>query len=190
MFKNLLILSNSIWVIGIILVVCNIFLVVQNLQLRDKIEILSSNPKVEIGEQFSKFNAIDIENHGVNFSSAKIKKIVLFTSTTCPYCKKQNPYWTQMLNQVDSQKYEVLEIFNSAENRQKVSEYLRMIGHSDNPKLKVVFSNNEDLQKHKLSLTPTTVVLNENGLVEKVWSGLWDKSKIEDVNSYFNSTIQ
>jgi thiol-disulfide isomerase/thioredoxin len=190
MFKKRNFLSNSIWIIGIALVVCNIFLIVQNLKLRSQIETLSSNPKIQTGENFSEFNAVDIEDNAVIFSSAKLKKVILFTSTTCPYCKKQNPYWTQLLNQIDSQKYEIVELFNAAEERQVVSDYLKSIGHSADPKLKVVFSNSEDLQKYKLNVTPTTLVLNENGTVEKVWSGLWDKSKTDDVNSFFNSTIQ
>jgi thiol-disulfide isomerase/thioredoxin len=190
MFKKTNFLSNSIWIIGIALVVCNVLLVTQNLELKNKIEILTEAPKIKIGEQFGELKATDAENNFVTLTSENAKKVILFTSTSCPYCKKQNPYWMQLVNQLDLQKYEIVEMFNDSEERQTVSDYLKSIGHFDNSKVKILFSNSENLKKFKLNLTPTTLVLDKEGNVEKIWSGLWDKSKADDANSYFNTTIQ
>ncbi len=102
---------------------------------------------------------------------------------------KHKPYWTQLINQIDSQKYEIVEVFNYNEDRQAVLDYLTKNMRSKNASLRFLFAKNDELQKYKLSMTPTTIVLDENSKVEKVWSGLWDKSKIVEVNSYFNMAI-
>lgn len=69
--------------------------------------------------------------------------------------------------------------------------YLNNYGYEEVGRpVRVLFSPDEELQKYKLSATPTTLVLNENGVVEKVWPGLWDRSMIAEVNDYFHSALQ
>ena len=154
------------------------------------VDELNSERTVKIGDEFTDFKAFDAENRPLNFGLSKNKKVILFTSTSCPFCKKQNPYWLQMLRQIDSRRYEIVEIFNAGEERPAVSNYVNSIGHSTIPNLHVLFSESETLQKYKLNATPTTLVLNEEGFVEKVWNGLWDKSKVKEVNSYLNLSVQ
>ncbi len=190
MFKKFETASILSWLIVIALIACNGFLIRQNLRLRGMVDELNSERTVKIGDEFTDFKAFDTENKPLNFGLSKNKKVILFTSTSYPFCKKQNPYWLQMLQQLDARKYETVEIFNAAEERPTVSNYVNSIGHSTIPNLYVLCSESENLQKYKLNATPTTLVLNEEGSVEKVWDGLWNKSKVEEVNSYLNLSVQ
>ena len=53
----------------------------------------------------------------------------------------------------------------------KVEEYLRTLGCESLP---VAFLPNTIQQGYKLSFTPITLVIDNNGRVEKAWAGLWN----------------
>jgi glutaredoxin len=119
--------------------------------------------------------------------------LILYSSTTCPYCKKQNPLWTEMIRQVDGKKYEVVELFRDLEDRDKVMNYLvnnGFIKDSSTPELKILFPNDAFLDKNKMNSTPLTLIVGKDGTVEKAWFGLWNKSTIADVNSSLGISIQ
>lgn len=174
-----------------ILIICNGFLIRQNWQLRADVEKLSLEQRVQVGENFGDFKAVDPENKPVTINSeAGIKKVILVSSTSCPYCKKQNAYWIECLKQLDPAKYEAVVLFNEREERQAVDNYLTRYGYfAGELSLKVLFSADDMLQKYKLRSTPMTLVIDENGAVEKVWLGLWDRPKIAEANSFFHISI-
>lgn len=181
------------WIIVALLILCNVFLIKQNLQLKTTVEELAAQRKVQVGEKFSAFNGFNLENQPVtvDFNEGNAKTILLYSSTTCPFCKKQNPYWNDVIKQIDNQKYQVLEIFHEKEDKNKVFDYLRN-NNLDNGKssLKVLFLPDRILQKYKLNSTPVTLIVGENGIVENAWFGLWNKSIITEVNSSLNVLIQ
>jgi len=43
----------------------------------------------------------------------------------------------------------------------------------------------KDAAKWKLQETPVTVVIDKNGVVEKVWVGNWNESAKDSVQEYF-----
>ncbi len=191
MLKNLKLISIISWITVIGLIVCNILLIKQNLQLRETVEKQESEKRVNVGAEFSEFKAVDNNNNPVSLVSGKpSKKIIFFSSTSCPFCKKQNPYWTQLASQVKSGQYEIFALFNDREEHPKVEEYLKTYGFADiNISVKPLYSNGEILQKYRLNGTPATLIINENGIVEKAWSGLWDKTTISEVENYFHITV-
>jgi peroxiredoxin len=179
------------WLMIVGLVVCNIILIKQNLHLREVVEKQEIEKRVQIGQSFDEFKAVDNINNSVNLLSAKpTKKVILFSSTSCPFCKKQNPYWTQLASQINSEKYEIFMLFNDREECPKVEEYLRSNGYTsiDNS-IKPLYSSGETLQKYRLNGNPATLIIDENGVVEKSWSGLWDKPTIKEVENYFHAAI-
>lgn len=193
--KRILSLSNMSWVLVAGLIFCNIFLVVQNLRLKDRVNGLIAEQKIQIGHKLDQFEAVDIKNTAVkiNYDDSTPKRLILYSSTTCPYCKKQNPLWNEMIRQVDSQKYEVLELFRDLEDKEKVMNYLvnnGFIKNNSEPDLKVLFPNDAFLDKNKMNSTPLTLVVDKDGTVEKAWFGLWNKSTIADVNSSLGISIQ
>jgi peroxiredoxin len=172
-------LSASSWILVFILIVVNVFLIRQNWQLRSDVDNLVREQRVQVGESFNDFSALDFQDRPVAISSeARIKKVIFFSSTSCPYCKKQNAYWLDCLKQLDPGKYEIIAVFNEREERQTVADHLNKYGFTEGgSSLKLLFSPDDTLQKYKLRSTPITLVLDENGTVEKVWQGLWDRPK-------------
>lgn len=195
MSEKLKIPSASVlsWVIIIILVLSSILLIRQNLQLRTTVEKLVAEQKIQIGEKFTAFNAVDLEDRPieVNFNESKAKTILLFSSTTCPFCKKQNPYWNDVIKQIDYRKYQILEVFHEKEDKGKVIEYLKNNSlENEKSSLRILFLADEFLRKNKLNSTPITLIIGENGIVERAWFGLWSKSTITEVNSSLEISIQ
>ena len=85
----------------------------------------------------------------------------------------------------------MLELFRDREDKSKVASYLNANGYElENSSVKFLFLADEFLQENKLNSTPTTLLVNENGIVEKVWFGLWDKTIISEVNSSLGVSVQ
>jgi hypothetical protein len=49
----------------------------------------------------------------------------------------------------------------------------------------VLIISPEEAQKAKLLATPVTVVVNNKGIVEKVWTGMWQSNDINSASKYF-----
>ena len=68
----------------------------------------------------------------------------------------------------------MLGIIGESENRQKIVEYLRSVGHdSTSIPLRIAILPNRVRRAYKLGMTPTTVVVANDGTVENVWIGKW-----------------
>ena len=183
--------AGFIWILLFLLTLCNGFLIWQNQNLKNEVQRLSAESKVQVGEDFSGFKAVDIDNKPVTLEAAsKTKKIIFLFSTTCPFCKKQNSYWTELLKTFDASKYEVFAVFNRKEELKTVDEYFDTFGYKNaGTSIKVLFSEDETLEKYKLKSTPTTLVIDESDRVEKAWVGLWSPGVLAEANSFFNTSI-
>lgn len=193
MFKKLTFPSLSVlsWVVVVILILCNGLLIRQNRQLRTVVRELEAEQKIQVGDKLLPFRAAGLDGQSleVRFDENDVKKIVLFSSITCPFCKKQNPRWNQLIQQIDHQKYEVVELFRDREAASAVAAYLRANSPS-NDSARVLLTADEFLQKAKLNTTPITLVVGRNGVVEKAWFGLWNASSTAEVNSFLGTSIQ
>ena len=47
--------------------------------------------------------------------------------------------------------------------------------------LPLIFFDSESLGSYKLSATPTTLLINEDGTVEHAWVGKWDETSVLEV---------
>lgn len=184
--------SNLNWLFVFLLLIGNLLLIAQNLQLRNTINDLNFQQRIGEGEKLGPIDGLDLNNSSLtlSFEGDHRKKIILFSSTSCPFCKKQNPFWSEFLRQVDAVNYEVIHIFRESEDKQNVAEYLKNNGLMPitlDPK--VIFVKDEYLNKIKFNGTPLTIVVDEKGFVDHVWNGLWNKSSIKDMQSVFNIAI-
>ena len=139
--------------------------------------------KLEIGDFVHNFTAKDLrgETISIDFSDKSKKRVFLYFTPTCVYCKQQFPEWKDLLFQAKDKNVQVLGIVNEDENKETIEKYLNSFNcgtNSENP-LQVLFVPEETLQKNKLKLTPTTILLSANGRVEQYWLGKWkDADKI------------
>lgn len=184
-------LTSLSWVVMIALALCNVLLIRQNSQLRKLVQQLGSEQRIQIGDQLGPLKGTDLEGKPVEvrFGENNVRKIVLFSSTSCPFCKKQNPNWNQLAEQIDRRKYEVVTLFRDKEARSQVAAYLQANGFSNQDSGKVFFVSDEFLNEGKLNSTPITLIVGNNGVVERAWFGLWNKSAIAEVNSSLDVSV-
>lgn len=180
------------WAIAIALLLCNFLLIRQNLQLRALAQKLEAEQRIQIGDKLGPFKGADLDGRAVDvrFDGNGLKKVVLFSSVSCPFCKKQNPMWNRLIGKIDRRKYEVMEIFRDSESGSQVAAYLKANGFSNEDSAKVFLIRDEFLREEKLNATPVTLLIGENGVVEKAWFGLWNRSTADEVNSFFDVSTQ
>jgi peroxiredoxin len=185
-------LATLSWAIVIVLTLCNVLLIRQNYQLRAAVQDLESEQRVQVGDKLGPFRGADLEGKPVDirFNEAGVRKVIMFSSTSCPFCQKQNPSWNQLIEQVDRRKYEVLELFREREAKSQVADYLKANGLSNEGTARVLFVGDDFLKAKKLNSTPVTLIVGENGIVERAWFGLWNNSAIAEVNSSLDISIQ
>ena len=118
------------------------------------------------------------------------RHLLLFFSPSCPYCIQQGPIWANVLNLIDSNRFEVIGIVGDRENKQEVASHAEGLGYfKTRIVLPVVLVNDELLARYKLTATPTTLLIDDTGKVEHAWVGKWDKSKVAEVAAAVNISL-
>ena len=107
--------------------------------------------------------------------------VFLYFQSHCGFCKKQIPYWSQLVSQIDRSKYDIVAI--TAENN--MDDVKKFVNNYEVSAWKVLSIRAEDANIAKLNATPITVVADDNGVVEKAWVGMWRESELDDARKYF-----
>lgn len=167
-----------LYLISALLLTTNIFLIFQNLDLQARLKPL----KVEEGKTLEEFRAENLkgEETKIDYSQSN-KRILLFFRTTCGYCQKQMPYWKQLALNADRQNYRVTAITTETDT-QAIENYMKTYKIED---WEVLMINAAEAQKAKLLATPVTIVVDNKGVVEKVWTGMWQNNDIDSASKYF-----
>lgn len=155
--------------VTIVLLVANVFLVIQNFQLKKAVE----QPKLFVtdeGYKFTelKFKGLDGNEETINLSDGKHKTLLLVFNTSCQYCVQQYPYWKAVIENLDPTFWRILAV-TSEENYDKIKTHLEE--HKLNS-VKVASISREEMQKSRMMYTPMTLVVDTDGEVKKVWAGL------------------
>lgn len=182
----------ALWGTLLFLAAFNVLLIRQNLQMR---ALLSKyEPKIlQVGEKLQPFSAPGLhgELFNVNYDNESPKYVLLFFTPNCPYCRAQFVYWREVIKQVDGNRFRVLGVAAESEDKVKLEEYLHTVGCSIDTDLAlpVAFISDSVRRSYKLSATPITLVVTNDGTVEKVWAGKWDSEDIAVANTILNLNI-
>lgn len=112
----------------------------------------------------------------IDYSGEVPRRVSLFFTPSRPHCRAQFTYRREVLAKVDGNRFEVCGLASDSEDKNKVEEYLRSVGcgaESPTP-LNVAFASGDTLRSYKLTSTPTTLVVGNDGTVERSWSGRWE----------------
>lgn len=155
--------------VTIVLLATNVFLIIQNFQLKKTVE-QSKLFITEEGYNFTdlKFKGLDGNEETINLSDGKHKTLLLVFNTSCQYCVQQYPYWKGLIENLDPAFWRILAV-TSEENYDKIKMHLEE--HKLNS-IKVISISREEMQKSRMGYTPMTLVVDTDGEVKKVWAGL------------------
>ena len=176
--------AQTWWTIGLIVILCtvNVLLIKQNLDLRRQLATggrtldLTTN-FLQPGDVVSAVTATDLEGrpYQLDYKKDGRQRLLLFFSPNCAYCEQQSPFWRDLLDKVDSNRVMVVGVLSDQEDKQLVSAHAEGAGYfKTKTPLSLVFFDSESLGSYKLTATPTTLLINDEGLVEHAWIGKWD----------------
>jgi peroxiredoxin len=184
--------SQKSWLtIGLIAILCvvNLLLIKQNLDLRKQLAVggrtidLTTN-LLQPGDVVTSVTATDLDGrpYQLEYKKDGRQRLLLFFSPNCPYCQQQSPLWRDLLNKVDSNRFTVIGVVSDREDKRLVSAHADGAGYfKTKTPLPLVFFDSESLGSYKLTATPTTLLINEDGRVEHAWVGKWDETKTMEV---------
>ena len=184
--------SAKAWLtIGLFVPLCviNLLLIKQNLDLRKQLAAGArtldlTNNVLKPGDVVSAVTATDLDGlpYQLNYNRDGRHRLLLFFSASCPYCQQQSPLWRDLLDKVDTNRFTVVGVVSDREDKQLVSEHVNGAGYfKTNTPLPVLFFDDESLGTYKLTATPTTLLINEEGRVEHAWVGKWDERSATEV---------
>lgn len=184
--------SHTSWLsIGLIVILCvvNVLLIKQNLDLRKQLAAggrtidLTKN-FLQPGDVVEPITATDLKGrpYQLDFKKDRRQHLLLFFSPNCPYCQQQVPLWREMLNTVDGNRFDIVGVLSDREDKQAVADHANSAGYfNTKTPLPLVFFDSDSLANYKLTATPTTLLIDENGKVEHAWIGKWDENSAKEV---------
>lgn len=184
--------SQKSWLtIGLIVMLCvvNLLLIKQNLDLRKQLAAgartidLTTN-FLQPGDVVAPITATDLDGrpYQLDYKKDGRQRLLLFLSPNCPYCQQQSSLWRDLLDKVDSDRFTVVGVVSDREDKRLVAAHAEGAGYfKTKTPLRLVFFDSESLGSYKLTATPTTLLINEDGKVEHAWVGKWDETSAMEV---------
>lgn len=166
------------------LCIANGLLIKQNRDL--KATIARSQPQfLKLGQQVPPLAATNLsgQRQVVNYAT-RTKTVLLVFSPQCPACERAAPYWREIGAASARNQYQIFGI--SLGDGPKSNSFLTSNG------LKVdalVDLDAETREAYKLFVTPLTIVVDNNGKVERIWPGAFSKEAKDDVEKYFDISV-
>lgn len=174
------------------LAACNVLLVIQNLRMRAAL----SQYEVKVladGDQLQPFAAASLDGRRVevSFDGRGPKRVLLFFTPTCRFCRQQFPYWRELLLRADPNRFEIIGVVSQAEDKTKLEAYLRSVGCLDDSKtsMRVALVPEGVRESYKLFSTPITLVIANDGKLEKVWYGSWRPQDLAAASAVFDVSL-
>lgn len=166
----------------------NALLLRQNLRLRDALKGSTPEP-VRAGDKLPEFSVVGLRGGKVDvrYSGAGARRVFLYFTPTCPYCRQQFPYWREILTGADRERFEVIGVVSDTEDKAKLEDYLQQFGCDGNSPtpLRVALVPDGVRRDYKLTATPITLVISNDGTVEKAWSGRWGGKETAEASKFF-----
>jgi peroxiredoxin len=138
--------------------------------------------RLSAGDKLEPFSALGLhgENIAINFASDGPRRVLLFLSSDCPYCREQFGYWKRIIDVAPLRGFQVVAVAMNSEDRSKLAEYLNSMGcPTESKRFTVALIPEEVRRKYKLSITPTTLVVSSDGKADAVWTGILKPSDVE-----------
>jgi peroxiredoxin len=162
----------------VVLLAVNIALIHQNRQL--KAQLSQPPPALELttGTQMPDLQGFDPEGKPVEVLYGKDpRKVLVFVfSPTCPFCEQNWPKWEQVISALDHSAVRPVGVDVTSTSK---APFLSQHQLSGLP----VFEKVEPhvMLNYHFQLTPQTILLDPDGKVEKVWTGVMTDSAVADL---------
>jgi len=169
----------------LILAIGNALLLYEYWDLRSR---LSSSehlaPRLVPGDRVPSFEAQSVAgNISVEYETATRTQILLYLSPDCEYCSDQLPIWKDVVDQSDSDRFIFYVLVNDYADKNEVHRYVQSAQVRSTA---ILFIPQIVAESYRLFKTPTTIAVNANGVVERVWIGKWNDGMTANAEQFFD----
>lgn len=169
--------------VGVVLLFVNVLLVQQN----NKLKIMAGRPdralEIRPGTALPPLEGLDSNGarHSVNYDQASRKTVLLVFSPQCYACEENMPNWKAIINGLDRRSFRLAAVSLQSDG---VKEYASQHGINQVPILTKI--DPKYRVAYNLALTPQTILIDADGKVEKVWTGLLRGADKQDAELALN----
>ena len=160
----------------LILICLNLFLLKQNQGLKQLTQNTNES-SITVGKKLLPLSGVDTAGNNVEVNPvAEQKTLLLVFSATCHFCAKNSSNWKEILNKMSSDKIKVIGVALGENGEDFLKKY-----ELENKFSTVNILPGKLAQAPSFDITPQTILLDSDGKVEKVWSGVLDKKSFNEV---------
>jgi peroxiredoxin len=170
------------------LMAVNLLLLKQNYALRRRLSEAGRKAEtpdaLRAGETVGPIAGTDLSGQPfeVTYQKEGRRHLLLYFSPGCSYCVQQASQWREVLDRVEGRSVSVVGVVRSGEDRQAVLAHAERAGYlKTKTPLPIAFFDDTSLARYKLTATPTTLLIGDDGKVEHAWVGKWDEEKASEV---------
>ena len=165
-----------------VLLFMNHKLQIQNTSLIQQYRSLSGTGGPPVGTKIPTLHGVSVAgfNETVDLSQRANGALLLVLSPTCPHCKANFHNWQDLVLQISKQQVFWVDVAPGTD-----AKYLAELGVPSGPHLIRLDSHERDL--YKFGVTPTTIWLNADGVVQHVWVGELSEDDIKEIREILKS---
>jgi peroxiredoxin len=177
------VVTLPMFVLWVALLLVNVLLVQQN----KKLKVLASRPdralEIKPGTALPPLEGFDSNGnrHSVDYGQDSRRTVLLVLAPGCHACKENLPNWEAIVNGLDRRSFRVVAVSLQSGG---LKEYASLYGINHVPVLTKI--DPKYRVTYNLALTPQTILIDADGKVEKVWTGLIRGEDKKDVELALN----
>ncbi len=173
--------------LALALIGANVMLLRQNRELKQTLQIRSEPTYLSPGRSVVRLRGLDLHGSRLSFDFERGSKktVMLVFQPECGWCQKNMGNWAALLDRTDRERFDFLAVSTSKEG---VADYVDQ--HRRLAALPLISEPDiNDRLEYRLFDTPQTIVVDEDGQVEKVWLGAMSGPMQREVESYFGISL-
>jgi thiol-disulfide isomerase/thioredoxin len=162
----------------ILLLVANIALIRQNQQLKSQLSVPAPTFEAPPGTQVPDLKGFDLAGKSLEVAYGKDprKVLVLVFSPTCPFCDENWPKWQQIVPALDRDAVRPVAVDVTATTNQIFVSQHQLAGMPVFVKV-----DPTAVLGYRFHLTPQTILVDREGKVEKVWTGVLNDAAVSEL---------
>lgn len=160
------------------LLVLNVILVTQNRNLRAAGSVGTRSIALKEGTIVPALSGLGLDGNKItlNYQNDPRKAVILILSPHCGYCTENMPNWQAIAQSLDRKLYRIMAVSITNDG---VKEYIAQHSLSDVPVIADVEPKSR--VSYEMNVTPQTILIDSQGKVEKVWTGVLQQHERAEV---------
>lgn len=160
----------------------NSMLIYQNLKLQTNLQKYTPR-EIEVGKRLNVMNTTDTLGapRQIKFDGES-RRVLFYFHTKCGFCSRQMPYWKKLVALADKDEYRFTAITTESDS-EAIRNYLNKFQVEA---WEVLGITEEVARSADFTATPTTIVVNNDGVIVKVWVGMWKENDLAEAEKYFH----